>query len=514
MFKNSSFDLKAGLVVFLVALPLCLGIALAQKAPLFSGIISGVVGGIVVACISGSRLSVSGPAAGLTAIVLSAVASLGSFEVFLLALCMAGVIQIILGVIKAGIIGYYFPSSVIKGMLAAIGVILIIKQLPHLVGYDADTEGDFSFIQTDGHNSLSELLYMLNYLSPGSVIIGFVSLSILLLWDSGLIKKSRILSAMPAALLVVLAGIGINELLIHLNPDIDVKPEHLVNLPHIGSWTDFTASITFPSFAAFTNPKVYEVAFTLAVVASLETLLCIEAIDKLDPENNVSPTNRELIAQGVGNLICGLIGGIPVTSVIVRSSANLNAGGKTRLSPIFHGLLLVVCVLFIPSVLEKIPYSALAGILIYTGYKLCRPQIIKNVYRSGWDQFLPFIFTILLILLTDLLKGVSVGIVISVIFILRQNYRNPYKYIHDTIEGVPHYFIKLSQNVTFLNKGKIVDTLHKIPKGAKVYIDGGRAQFIDKDVLEAISEFKRSAPRNNIEVILEDIKEVELISAH
>jgi MFS superfamily sulfate permease-like transporter len=293
-----------------------------------------------------------------------------------------------------------------------------------------------------------------------------------------------------------------------------VKPEHLVTLPHINSFSDFSNCFIFPEFSMLGEFKLYKVAFTIAIVASLETLLCIEAIDKLDPNNNITPTNRELIAQGFGNLICGLIGGIPITSVIVRSSANLNAGAKSRLSSIVHGLLFIVCILFIPSLLEKIPYSALAGILIYTGYKLCQPRILMNVIRSGMDQFLPFIVTITVFLLTDLLIGVLVGICVSVIFILRQNYRNPYKYIHDTIEGVPHYFIKLSQNVTFLNKGKIVDTLHKIPKGSKVYIDGGRSQFIDKDVLEAISEFKRSAPRNNIEVILEDIREVELISAH
>ena len=514
MFKFFKNDLKAGVVVFFVALPLCLGIALAQKAPLFSGIISGIVGGIVVASISGSKLSVSGPAAGLTAIVLTAVATLGSFETFLLAMVLAGVIQILLGILKAGIIGYYFPSSVIKGMLAAIGIILVLKQIPHLAGYDSDPEGDMTFIQTDGQNTFSELLNMINFVSPGSLFIGAIGLLILFIWDSKWVKGNRILSLFPGAIVVVLVGVAVNAFLKQTAPDFDVKPEHLVSLPKISNFSDLKLSFTFPDFSQFTNPKVYETAFVLAIVASLETLLCLEAVDKLDPNHEVSPTNRELIAQGTGNLLAGLLGGIPITSVIVRSSANISAGGKTQLASIVHGLLFILSIFLIPSVLELIPYSALASILIFTGFKLSHPRIYKSVYRTGFDQFLPFIVTIAIMLLTDLLKGVTVGIVISIIFILRQNYKNPYKLISDTIEGRKHYFIKLSQNVTFLNKGKLMETFHSIEPGSKVYIDGGRAQFVDKDVLELITEFKRWGEIKNIEVILEEIQEVELISSH
>ena len=512
MFTFLKNDLKAGIVVFFVALPLCLGVALAQKAPLFSGIISGVIGGIVVAGISGSKLSVSGPAAGLTAIVLTAVASLGSFETFLLAMVFAGLIQILLGILKAGIIGYYFPSSVIKGMLAAIGIILILKQLPHLFGYDNDPEGDFQFIQSDGQNTFSELFNMLNFISPGSFLIGLVGIVILIIWEKKWVKSSPLLSIMPGAIVSVLAAVGINALLKHFSPEIDVKPEHLVQLPKISSFSDLNNSFIFPDFTQFTNPKVYETAFVLAIVASLETLLCIEAVDKLDPDHEVSPTNKELIAQGTGNLIAGLLGGIPITSVIVRSSANISAGAKTKLSSIFHGLLFILSIFLIPSLLELIPYSVLAAILIFTGFKLSHPKIYKNVLKAGFDQFLPFIITIIIMLLTDLLKGVTVGIVISVIFILRQNYKNPYKKIEDVIDGRKHYFIKLSQNVTFLNKGKLMETFHSVESGSKVYIDGGRSQFIDKDVIELITEFKKWAEIKNIEVHLEEIEEVELIS--
>lgn len=509
MFSHFKNDIKAGLVVFLVALPLCLGIALSQGVPLFSGIISGVVGGFVVAAISKSGLSVSGPAAGLTAIVLASIQALGSFEVFLLALCIAGVIQIILGLVKAGIIGYYIPSSVIKGMLASIGIILIIKQIPHFAGYDRDPEGDEDFIQPDGENSFSELLHMADYVSYGSLIIAVVSLLILILWQTKPIKNNKFLSIVPAPLLVVVAGILIDLLFNSYYPSFAVKDEHLVNLPQIRNFTDLQNSFFHPDFSAFTNKKVYEVAFILAAVASLETLLNIEAIDKLDPQNRITPTNRELVAQGVGNLVCGMIGGIPVTSVIVRSAANVSAGGKTKLSAMFHALLFVITIILIPGVLELIPKSALAAILIFTGYKLTSPAVYRKIYKLGMDQYVPFMITIIVFLMSDLLKGVTCGIIAGIIFILRNNYRSPFKMVKDEIDGRLHYFIKLSQNVTFLNKGKIIEVLHQIPKNSKVYIDGGRSSFVDKDILEAISDFKRSAHFNNIEVITEEIQEIE-----
>lgn len=507
-------DLKAGLVVFLVALPLCLGIALAQNVPLFSGIISGIVGGIVVAAISGSKLSVSGPAAGLTSIVLASLSSLGSFENFLLALLIAGAIQILLGLLKAGIVGYYFPTAVIKGMLAAIGIILILKQLPHLLGYDHDSEGDESFVQSDGENSFTELARMFQDLGAGASITGLACLMLMILWQSKFIKRSKIAAQIPGALLVVVLGILLNILFSALNPSLSIQKEHLVNLPQIQTLNDLFGSFIYPNFSALGNSKIYEVAFVIAIVASLETLLSIEAVDKIDPDHQISPTNRELIAQGTGNMLCGLIGGIPITSVIVRSSVNVSAGGKSQLSSIIHGLLFFVAIFLIPGLLEQIPLSALAAILIVTGFNLAKPALFRNTFKQGMDQFLPFIVTIVVMLLTDLLKGVSAGIVLSVFFILKQNYKAPFKLIREDINGQHNVFMKLSQNVTFINKGKFIDVFKSIPENAVVYIDGGRSVFIDKDVLEIISNFKKSAHLRNITVHLEEIPEVEIYESH
>lgn len=513
-FKNLVPDLKAGLVVFLVALPLCLGIALAQNVPLFSGIIAGIVGGIVVAAISGSRLSVSGPAAGLTSIVLASLMTLGSFETFLLALCIAGIIQILLGVFKAGVVGYYFPTAVIKGMLAAIGIILILKQIPHLFGYDKDAEGDETFVQADGENSFTELAQMLQDINPGATITGLLCLVLMFLWQSPAFKRHKIAGQIPGALLVVVVGIVISISLGGFNPNWAVQSEHLVNLPDFTSLSDFFASFTHPNFEALNNPKVYEIAFVIAIVASLETLLSIEAVDKIDPDNQISPTNRELVAQGTGNLLCGLIGGVPITSVIVRSSVNVSAGAKTQWSSIVHGLLFFVAIFLIPGLLEMIPLSALAAILIVTGANLAKPALFKNTFKQGLDQFLPFLLTIVVMLLTDLLKGVAAGIVISVFFILKQNYKSPFKLIKENINGQMNVFMKLSQNVTFINKGKFIDVFKTVPPNAVVYIDGGRSVFIDKDVLEIINSFKKSAHLKNIEVHLEEIPEVDIYESH
>ncbi|MGZ3863028.1 MAG: SulP family inorganic anion transporter [Bacteroidia bacterium] len=512
LFKYFKNDVKASLVVFLVALPLCLGIALAQKAPLFSGIISGIVGGIVVASISGSRLSVSGPAAGLTSVVLVAMATLGSFEAFLLSLFFAGVIQVILGLIKAGIIGYYIPSSVIKGMLAAIGIILIIKQVPHLVGYDADPEGDESFAQNDGENSFTELTHMFNYVSFGPIIIGLLSFVTLIIWESKKIKSHLFFKTIPGALAVVVLAV-LTDLVFSLYfPALKVKPEHLVDLPSIKSGTDLVNNFVFPDFSKINLPAIYETAIIIAMVATLETLLNLEAVDKLDPQNNISPTNRELIAQGVGNMICGLIGGLPVTSVIVRSSANITAGAKSKLSSILHGVLFILAIFLLPQVLKAIPLSSLAAILIYTGFKLTAPKIYTSVYHIGKDHFIPFIITIGVMLLTDLLKGVCVGIVAGIIFILSNNYKTPYKLFVEEIEGRKHYFVKLSAQITFINKGKIMQLLHSIEHGAKVYLDGGQTTFIDKDIIEVINEFKKSGKYNGIEIDTEGIAVMETIS--
>ena len=548
MFKHIGSDLKAGLVVFLVALPLCLGISVAQGVDPLAGLISGVVGGIVVALISGSNLSVSGPAAGLTATVLAAlfpekfglsVPAL-TFSAFLLATFLAGILQIILGLVKAGIIGHYIPVSVIKGMLSGIGVILILKQIPHFFGYDKDPEGDFRFIQIDGENSFTELIHMINYISPGATIVGLSAILILILWNTKLIKNNKLLSSLPGPLVAVFAGVIINLLLNNNFNSIAISSEHLVNMPDLSSFEKISNSLSLPDFNSITNIQVWSVALSLALVASIESLLGVEAVDKLDPDFNITPTNRELIAQGTGNIICGLIGGIPVTSVIVRSSANVNAGAKTKFSSIFHGILILFSIFIIPSILELIPLSALAAILIFTGWKLAKPtrgnmqtlfaSIVcllynikikisdydknKKILNDGITQFLPFIVTLLVMLLTDLLKGVGAGLFVGIIFILRQNFKDPFRVLVDDIDGKKQYFIRLQQKVTFINKGKFISFFHSVLPGSKVVIDGGRSTFIDRDVLEVITEFKLSAAQKNIEVVLDDIEEVEILSKH
>ncbi|MBK9283913.1 MAG: SulP family inorganic anion transporter [Sphingobacteriaceae bacterium] len=512
--KNIAADLKAGLVVFLVALPLCLGIALAQGVPLFSGIISGIVGGVIVGIISGSRLSVSGPAAGLTSIIIASIATLGSLELFLVSVCLAGLMQVILGISRAGFIGYYFPSAVIKGMLAAIGIILILKQIPHFFGYDVEAEGDEAFTAGSDSHIFEEFTKLSDNIGTGSTVIGIISLVILIIWKSKWIQNNPILKHLPAALVAVVISVLMDLFFSLYMQQYEVKDEHLVVLPQIESLSGLYGTLTFPDWTALNNPKVYEIAFVIALIASLESLLSLEAVDKLDPENSISPPNRELIAQGIGNIVCGLIGGIPVTSVIVRSSVNLTSGAKSKLSAIVHGLFFLVAILFLPKILGMIPLSSLAAVLIYVGFNLTKPSMYINIFKQGYDQFLPFIITIVVMLSTDLLKGVITGIFISVIFILRQNYRSPFKMIKDTIDGRVHVFIKLSQNVTFINKGKFIDTFKNIPPGAYVNIDGGRATFVDKDVLELISSFKQSAHIHGIDVVLEEIEEVKVISHH
>jgi len=509
MFKDYKSDLKASVILFLVALPLCLGIALAQNAPLFSGIISGIIGGIVVASISGSKFSISGPAAGLTSVVLTSVTQLGTFEAFLLSLCFAGIIQVILGILRAGFIGYYFPTAVIKGMLSGIGIILVLKQIPHLLGYDKNIQGNESFKQADGENSFTEFTHLLSDLTMGPAIIGLISISILLLWQTKFVKEHKLLSKMPSALLIVLLGIIINLLFINFIPSLSLSSEHLVNLPTFDSLGGFFNSFTHPDFTALNNPKVYEVALIIATIASLETLLSLEAVDKLDPNNQISPTNRELIAQGTGNFLCGLVGGLPITSVIVRSSVNVSSGAKSQLSSILHGVLFLLAIFIFPDILRLIPLSCLAAILIITGYNLFKPQLYKLTFKQGLDQFIPFIITVVIMLFTDLLKGVTVGIIFSIFFILKQNNRAPFKFIKEEIEGRMNVFIKLSQNITFINKGKFIEVFKSIPVGAVVYIDGGRLTFIDKDVLEIIHAFKKSSKIKNIEVHLEEIEDIE-----
>jgi len=499
--KNLFADIKAGIVVFLVALPLCLGIAMACKVPLFSGIIAGVVGGIVVTLFSGSRYSVSGPAAGLTAIVLASVSELGSFQGFLAAIVFAGVFQLLLGILKAGSIGNYIPNAVIKGMLAGIGIILIIKQIPHLFGYDKDPEGDEQFVQIDGENSFSVLIEMINYITPGALLIGCVSFLILIIADQPFYKKDKILSFVPGPLLVVIFGV---LLTISFNKSLflAIDKQHLVNLPKITSLSDLQANLFFPDFGYAKGSQFWMIVFTLAVVASLETLLGIEAVDKLDPEKNISNTNKELLAQGIGNIICGFLGGLPVTSVIVRSSANINSGAKSKLSTILHALLLLVSVLLLPNVLALIPNACLAAILIMTGFKLTKLAIFKEQWKYGLEQFIPFIITIVVMLVTDLLKGVCAGLVIAIIYIIRDNIKSSFEMSFDMINGQLYYLIRLPQHVTFFNKGYLIKFFAGIKSDSKVIIDGSINKKINRDSKDVIDDFINSATNRNIDIEL------------
>ena len=491
--KNNLFgtlkqDLPASIVVF-VAVPLCLGIALASGAPLFAGIIAGIVGGIVVGTASGSPLGVSGPAAGLAVIVLTSIDSLGGWEVFLLSVVLAGIIQIVLGFLKLGTIAYYFPSSVIKGMLTGIGLLIILKQIPHAFGYDGDFEGDLTFKQMDDQNTFSELINMLDFINPGVLIITMVSLGILLLWENVLMKKSKIFGIINGPLVAVVAGI-----LLHLAYqqgilNFSLKPSQVVQIPVAGSLTDFFHQFTLPDFTQLKNPEVYMVAFVVAIIASLETLLCVEATDKLDPDKRVTPTNRELKAQGLGNIISGLIGGLPLTQVIVRSSANITFGGKSKMSAIIHGFLLLLSAVLIPKILNLVPLATLAAILFVVGYKLAKPKVFKQVYQQGKEQFVPFLVTVAAILLTDLLKGIMIGMAFAIFYILRNNFKNPFYIWKKGQLEEEEYHVTLSEEVTFLNKGSILQMLNHVPANSKVVIDGTRSKSIHHDIIEIIQDF-------------------------
>ncbi|MBK7667924.1 MAG: SulP family inorganic anion transporter [Sphingobacteriaceae bacterium] len=519
LFGNIKFDASAGLVVYLVALPLCLGIALASTGRpdlLFSGIIAGIIGGIVVGGFSGSPLGVSGPAAGLVVIVLTALKTLGSFEALLLAIVLAGALQLLAGYLKAGVIGYYFPSSVIKGMLAAIGITLILKEIPHALGYDKDFMGDETdLMQMDGHNTFTELYYAFVYNSPGAIIICAVSLALLILFDLPFMKKVGLFKFLPGALFVVMAGVLINYLYTLFIPGFVLSGEHLVQLPVAKNADEFLSFLKFPDFKAISNPQVYVVAFTIAIVASLETLLCVEATDKLDPYKRTTPTNTELKAQGIGNIVSGLIGGLPITQVIVRSSANINAGGRTKLSAIIHGVILLLSAILIPAFLNLIPLASLAAILLMVGYKLSNVSLYKSMYKLGWEQFLPFVITIIAILASDLLKGIGVGIVVSIYFILRKNYRNSYQYKSEKTNSNEVVTLTLSEEVTFLNKVSIQETLINLPEDSKIIIDGSKSKNIDYDVLEIIQDFKmHSSKLKNITVETINIPEIIITGSH
>ena len=473
IFSTIGQDAPAGLVVFLVALPLCLGISLASGAPLLAGVISGIVGGILVSALSGSAVSVSGPAAGLTVVMLSAIASLGSWPAVLAATVVAGVIQILLGVARAGIIALYFPAAVIRGMLAAIGIILILKQLPHFFGADADYFEDMKFLQIDGLNTFSAIGAAVKALSPGSVLVGSVALALMLLWNTAPVRRQSWARLVPGALIAVLAAVAINQLLKTLAPEWQVRPVHLVNLPVLSSLGQLAGEMTFPDFNALRKPATYGVAFTIAIVASLETLLSVEAVDNLDPQKRHTPTNRELLAQGTGNLVSGLLGGLPLTAVIVRSSANIAAGGQSKLSAIIHGILLLISLLFLGSILNLIPLAALAAVLLLVGFKLTTPALYRKQWALGREQFVPFIITIVAVLFTDLLKGVSIGLVLGFFFILRDNAKAGSYLRRDEAaeaaegETASHMHLRLPEHVSFLNKASIVTTLEQLPAGSR-----------------------------------------------
>jgi MFS superfamily sulfate permease-like transporter len=493
-------DWKSGIAVFLVALPLCLGIALASGAPLLAGLVAGIVGGTIVSLLSGSELSVSGPAAGLTIIVANAITDLGSYPAFLVAVIFAGAIQIGLGLLKLGKIGGFFPSSVIRGMLVAIGIVIILKQIPHAIGDDLDFIGEFEFDQKDGENTFSEILKSFADIKIGALIISLIGLVVLFSWTK-LGEKFRWMNALPASLFVVLAGVAINESFLFWSPDFFLgnSKDHMVNLPIFASSSDIWSGLVSPDWTFISNPKVYSIAFTLAIVATLESLLSLEASDSLDPLKRISSPDRELLAQGTGNMVSGLLGGLPITSVIVRSSTNIYAGGKTRMSGFFHGILLLVAVLLLPLYLNKIPLACLASVLLYTGYKLAHPSAFKKVISEGWKQWVPFLITVAVVVGVDLLWGIFIGTLVGLLFVLITNYSS----VFTVFKNGNEILIKFQKDVTFLHKMALKEALRKIPDGSEVYIDRSKVHFMDHDINLLIEEFIHTAAERNIEV---DIK--------
>lgn len=494
--KNLRNDLSASIVVFFVALPLCLGIALASGAPLFSGIIAGIVGGIVVGAASGSHLGVSGPAAGLAVIILGYVATLGSFENLLVAIILAGIIQVIMGYLKLGTIAYYFPSSVIKGMLAGIGIIIIIKQLPHALGYDAGMANDLA--EYANESAINKLQETLSHLSVNAIFITIVSLTIIVSWEV-LMKKHKFFRTVQAPFVVVMIGIILSNF-------IELHDHQIVQIPVAKNAWEFFGQFTLPNFSQPLNPQIYSMALVIAVVASVETLLCVEATDKLDSQKRVTPTNRELKAQGLGNIVSGLIGGLPITQVIVRSSANISFGAKTKASTILHGFFLLISAITIPSLLNMIPLASLACILLFVGYKLAKPEIFTKIYKLGFNQFVPFIVTIFGMIYFDLLKGVMLGIATATLFILYHNFRNACDYMKIEAGKKPdEHLIKLAEEVSFLNKGAILERLHKIPANSTAIIDASKSKTIDYDVIEIIRDFQINARSKNIDLTVKGV---------
>lgn len=507
-FKNLKSDLPSSVVVFFVALPLCLGIALASGAPLFSGLIAGIVGGIVVGSISGSSVGVSGPAAGLAAIVLTAIGTLGSFENFLLAVVLGGAIQFIFGILRAGVIGYYFPSSVIKGMLTGIGIIIILKQIPYFFGYNSNSHESLNLLQFEGKSFFSEIFNSVNFISPGATAVALIALLILLLWSEVLSSKGKIFQLVQGPLVAVLVGI-IYFVCTQGNILWGISSELLVSVPVPEDASTFLAQFSFPNFAAISNPQIWITAFTIALVASLETLLCVEATDKIDPLKRVTPTNKELLAQGVGNVLSGLIGGLPVTQVIVRSSANIQSGGRTKMSAILHGFLLLISVILIPNLLNKIPLSVLASVLFIVGYKLAKPALFVDMYRLGWKQFTPFVVTVLGIVFTDLLIGIALGLSVGVVVILIKSFQNShFLHIEDHSNGAHKIKMTLAEEVTFFNKGAILKELDSLPHNSSLELDVTKTRYLDNDIIEILEDFSQKALRRKIDIKLVSVRGV------
>lgn len=503
-------DVPASVVVFLIAVPLCLGIALASGAPLFSGIISGIIGGLVVGFISQSQLMVSGPAAGLTAIVLSAIATLGSFRAFLVSVVLAGVLQVVLGLVGAGVIGYVVPMAVIKGMLASIGIILILKQIPHALGYDANFQGDEAFRQSNAETTFSSLGTALERIHPGALLLSTLALVLLIVWDKTRLKKLKLL---PGPLAVVVLATVLNSLFATVAPSLQLTEGHLVSLPVARSFEELSALFVVPDWAAIANPDVWRIAVTIGVVASLESLLSLSATNRIDPYRREPSTNRELVAQGIGNSLSGLVGGLPVTGVIVRSAANVDAGARTKWSAILHGGLLLTAALTIPAVLNLVPVAPLAAILLYTGFKLAHPRLLRHAWSQGLFQFIPFVITVVAILLTDLLVGIGVGLAVGLTFVLIEHLKAPCFSVVSP-KGSVLTRLRLNDNVNFLNKASLATTLEAMPPGSRIEIDGRNCKRIDHDVLELIYEYGETARLRRIELRLVGLPEQSIMPGH
>lgn len=498
MFLSLKEDMKSSLVVFLVALPLCLGIALASGAPLASGLFAGIIGGIVVGFLSDSSISVSGPAAGLTVIVASSITQLGSFEAFCLAVMMAGLLQLAFGLLKGGTIGDYFPASVIKGMLAAIGIILILKQLPHAVGFDATFMGDNSYQDPSGSNTFTQILDGLRMFHLGAASVSIFSLTLMVAWEKASAKGIKFFQIIPGALVAVVLSIGINQIFAQYAPALYIGQEHLVNIPFDGGISSFLSGMKLPDFGAITNMAIFKIAVTIAMVASLESLLSVDAADKMDPHSRITDKNKELVAQGIGNTLSGLIGALPVTAVIVRTSANVTAGAKSKLSCIMHGAWLALCLILIPKLLNLIPLATLASVLLLVGYKLTKPKLIKSMYDAGWNQFVPFAITIVAIIFTDLLTGIFIGMLVGFFYVIKSN-------VHNSIVIVEEnnlYLVKFYKDVSFLQKPKLQKIFSAIPEGSSVIIDGSTSIFVDHDIVEAIEDFMKRSQEKKITVNL------------